>query len=74
MGLVGAVVVVEDGAEVVDKCDLGGLLATFREPRSWGSGFVEIYVNGTNGLIGGRGVAVFHHGGERERCCGDEKM
>ena len=74
MGLVGAVVVVEDGAEVMDECDLGGLLATLREPCSWGSGFVKIYVDGTNGLIGGRGVAVFRHGGERERRCGDEKM
>ena len=50
MGLVGVVVVVEDGAEVVDERDLGGLLATFRELCSWGSGFVEMYVDGTNGL------------------------
>jgi hypothetical protein len=35
-------VVVEDGAEVVDERDLGGLLATLRGPWSSGSGFVEM--------------------------------
>lgn len=50
MDLVGVVVVVEDGGDVVDERDLDGLLATLREPCS-GSGFVEMYVDGTNGLL-----------------------
>ena len=33
-----------------DEHDLGGLLATFRESYSWGSGFIEMYVDGTDGL------------------------
>ena len=48
MGLVG--VVVEDGAEVVDERDLGGLLAGLLELCSSGSGFVGMCVDGTNGL------------------------
>lgn len=50
MGSFGMVVVVEDGAEVVDERDLGGLLATSREPCSWGSGFIETCVDGMGGL------------------------
>lgn len=48
MGL--GAVLVEDGAEVVDERDLEGLLACFRELCSPGSGFVERYEDGMNGL------------------------
>lgn len=41
---------VEDGAEVVDERDLAGLLVGLREPCSSGSGFVERYADGMNGL------------------------
>lgn len=44
------VVVVEDGAEVVDERDLAGLLAGLREFCSSGSGLVGRYADGMNGL------------------------
>jgi len=44
------VVVVEDGAEVVDERDLVGLFVCLREPCSSGSGFDERYADGTNGF------------------------
>ena len=49
MGPVGEAV--EDGAEVVDERDLGGLFTCFRGPCSPGSGLEDMYVDGMNGLL-----------------------